>query len=294
MSAINLDQTQSDISMSDAAILKALKMADGSEKISTHTEIKKPIDDHLSTHMFLEDLRFLGKHQREKLSSFKTCLRDLLSLFEEVKSKMMEMGSIFSEIQTSHIELEENSRPEITKIKPQLSSVYAELKTSFYSWANIFQHQHKHVKKLFEPCLLTLEKGNMNNLKNMGVRSQLIKKYMSSVKANQHLKKGFQDQPQGEGDDPDSNRKDPQVILEVERKKRLDKVNKAIFKDYIKQYKEEQETMMRVGINVAAYQINVLDKVSLFTMLFNFFRRRICGRRYCKELRHLPQKINFC
>jgi hypothetical protein len=98
--------------------------------------------------------------------------------------------------------LEETSRPEITKIKPSLSSVYADLKTSFYSWANIYQHQHKHVKKLFEPCLAQLENGNNQNLKNMGVRSQLIKKYMSSVKSNQNTKK----QPQGEGDDP-SNKK---------------------------------------------------------------------------------------
>jgi hypothetical protein len=101
---------------------------------------------------------------------------------------MMDLGHLFSEIQTSHKELEESSRPEISKIKPKLSSVYADLKTSFYSWANIYQHQHKHVKKLFEPCLTSLENGNMNNLKNMGVRSQLIKKYMSSVKSNQASK----------------------------------------------------------------------------------------------------------
>jgi hypothetical protein len=71
---------------------------------------------------------------------------------------------------------------------------------------------------------------------------------------------------------------DSKLSLEIERKKRLDKVNQAIFKEYIKQYKEEQEVMMRVGINVAAYQINVLDKVSKSRMnQSNDFRRNRCG-----------------
>ena len=68
--------------------------------------------------MFLEDLRFLSKHQREKLASFKSGLKDLLGLFEQVKGKMMDLGNIIAEIQTSHKELEDSSRPEITKIKP--------------------------------------------------------------------------------------------------------------------------------------------------------------------------------
>jgi len=173
-----------DTSTTDSTILKALSQADGS------TKSKDPlIDDNLSIHMFLEDLRFLSKHQREKLSSFKTCLKDLLGMFEKIKGKMMELGHIFSDIQTSHKEIEDSSRKEISKIKPSLSSVYADLKTSFYSWGNIYQHQHKHVKKLFEPCLISLESGNLSNLKNMEVRSQLIKKYMSTVKANETLKK---------------------------------------------------------------------------------------------------------
>jgi hypothetical protein len=48
--------------------------------------------------MFLEDLGFLTKHQREKLANFKTGLRDLLGMFEQIKGKMMELGHLFSEI----------------------------------------------------------------------------------------------------------------------------------------------------------------------------------------------------
>lgn len=139
---------------------------------------------------------------------------------------MMEIGNIFSEIQTSHKDLEDFKRPEILKIKPPLSNVYADLKTSLYSWANIFSHQHKHIKKLFEPCIASLESGNHTNLLNMGVRSQLIKKYNSSVKSNQGFKLSQSTLPQGEGDDPDSsNIKDAvskKCNLELERKKRLE------------------------------------------------------------------------
>jgi len=156
----------------------------------------------------------------------KSGLGELLVLFEQVRNKMMELGNIFSEIQTSHKDLEDFKRPEILKIKPALSNVYADLKTSLYSWANIFSHQHKHIKKLFEPCIASLENGNHTNLLNMGVRSQLIKKYNSSVKSNITSKLNQISLPQGEGDDPDSTGIREAVSkkcnLEIERKQRLE------------------------------------------------------------------------
>lgn len=47
-------------SLNSSQILKGLKQ----EAVST---THKKIDENLSIHMFLEDLRFLTKHQREKL-----------------------------------------------------------------------------------------------------------------------------------------------------------------------------------------------------------------------------------
>lgn len=46
----------------------------------------------------------------------------------------------------------------------------------------------------------------------------------------------------------------------------MDRLNDAIYLEYVKNYKSEQEDLMRVAINVAAYQINVLDKVSLLPL----------------------------
>ena len=43
----------------------------------------------------------------------------------------------------------------------------------------------------------------------------------------------------------------------------LYELNSEIFREFMKQYKEEQEKMMRVSINVAAYQISTLDQVNL-------------------------------
>jgi hypothetical protein len=63
--------------------------------------------------MFLEDLHFLSKFQKEKLLGFKQGLSELLSLFEQIRNKMMDLGNIFSEIQQSHKDLEESKRPEI-------------------------------------------------------------------------------------------------------------------------------------------------------------------------------------
>lgn len=114
VSGVNLNESN-DMSMTDGAILNVLTQADGTKSI----QIKgQKLDDNLTIHMFLEDLRFLSKHQREKLSSFRTGLKDLLDMLDSVKTKMMDLGNIFSEIQTSHKELEETGRPEITKIKP--------------------------------------------------------------------------------------------------------------------------------------------------------------------------------
>lgn len=168
--ALNVDQTLNDISASDAMILKALG-GDLNQSISPGQVSAKTIDENLSIHMFLEDLHFLSKFQKEKLMSLKSGLSELLALFEQVRNKMMDLGNIFSEIQTSHKDLEDFKRPEISKIVPPLSNVYADLKTSLYSWANIYSHQHKHIKKLFEPCIASLESGNHTNLLNMGVRS---------------------------------------------------------------------------------------------------------------------------
>lgn len=56
----------------------------------------------------------------------------------------------------------------------------------------------------------------------------------------------------------------------------MDRLNDAIYLEYIKNYKSEQEDLMRVAINVAAYQINILDKVPVFPP--NHPRRNICGR----------------
>jgi hypothetical protein len=88
-----------DLSTTDTNILKALAQADGNQSINLNSSpTNKKIDDGLSIHMFLEDLRFLSKHQREKLLNFKTCLKELLGLFDQIKGKMMEMGHMFSEI----------------------------------------------------------------------------------------------------------------------------------------------------------------------------------------------------
>lgn len=60
MSAIDPDQSQ-DMSTTDASILNVLTKADGA-KYNFSKPTGKAIDDSLSIHMFLEDLRFLSKH----------------------------------------------------------------------------------------------------------------------------------------------------------------------------------------------------------------------------------------
>lgn len=42
----------------------------------------------------------------------------------------------------------------------------------------------------------------------------------------------------------------------------MDGLNEGIYSSYVKQYKSEQEDLLRVGINVAAYQLAVIEKVS--------------------------------
>ena len=95
--AVNVDQTLHDISMSDAMILKALG-GDLNLNQSVSSNSGKYIDESLSIHMFLEDLHFLSKFQKEKLLGLKAGLNELLGLFDQVRNKMMEIGNVFSEI----------------------------------------------------------------------------------------------------------------------------------------------------------------------------------------------------
>ena len=44
------------------------------------------------------------------------------------------------------------------------------------------------------------------------------------------------------------------------REEKLEKANFGLYKEYVKRYKMEQEEILRVGINLAAYQISSLEK----------------------------------
>jgi len=78
----------------------------------------------------------------------------------------------------------------------------------------------------------------------------------------------------------------------------LDKLNEGIYLNFVKQYKSDQEDLLRVGINVAAYQIGVLDKV---TNIFYFSGKtnvdadhERCNRDYFSALKISPfNEINF-
>lgn len=117
-------------------------------------------DMKLKRHIFLEDLRFVNKHNKEYLEQGTQILNDILQLTTQLQKKMGDLGEIFQELSTSVLELEESRMEDIVEIKPSISKICKDLKLSFYSWSNIYSHQFKHMKKLFEPCLEKMNKEN--------------------------------------------------------------------------------------------------------------------------------------
>lgn len=114
----------------------------------------------LKRHIFLEDLRFVNLHNKDFLENGAKVLQELLVLISQVRKKMEELGSVFGELSSSHSEIEDTGMEDLEEIKPKLSKIYKDLKLSFYSWGNIYTHQSKHLKKLFEPCLEKLDTQN--------------------------------------------------------------------------------------------------------------------------------------
>ena len=114
----------------------------------------------LKRHMFLEDLRFVTKHNKTSLEKGTKVLKELLTLISQVKKKMEDLGTVFDELSSNHLELEETGMQDILEIKPKISKICKDLKLSFFSWGNIYTHQSKHLKKLFEPCIEKLTSQN--------------------------------------------------------------------------------------------------------------------------------------
>lgn len=117
-------------------------------------------EKNLKRHLFLEDLRFVCKQNKGFLDKGNKVMTEILTLISELKKKMEEFGSIFSELAMTHSDLEETKIEEIESIKPKISKIYKDLKLSFYSWGNIYNHQTKHINKLFSPVLEKLSKQN--------------------------------------------------------------------------------------------------------------------------------------
>ena len=44
------------------------------------------------------------------------------------------------------------------------------------------------------------------------------------------------------------------------RQERLEQINYSLFNEFMKRHKNEQEELTRVNINLAAYQMNTLNK----------------------------------
>lgn len=130
------------------------------DQIHLTKEIDQEEDIKLKRHIFLEDLRFVTKHNKQYLEQGSQVLSEILSLLDQVKTKMSDLGAIFQELSTSVLELEESKMDDLQEIKPTISKICKDLKLSFYSWSNIYSHQTKHIKKLFEPCFKKLNQEN--------------------------------------------------------------------------------------------------------------------------------------
>lgn len=139
------------------------------------------LDEKISIHLFLEDLRENTKVNRPLLIKAKKGISDLVFLMKQVSEKMITLGNTFGQLSESYLELEKIKRPEMVEIVPLHSRIYNDLKMSFSRWSNLFEHQQKHIQKLFTPTLTLLKQTNKNNLENLSVRANMVKKLIHTL-----------------------------------------------------------------------------------------------------------------
>ena len=115
----------------------------------------------ISIHAFLEDLNLQAGMQAEMILKAELMIKEVISLIERTKSKMAEIGHLFGQFGDITKEIESIKNPkEISLIEPKVSSVYANIKTSFLSWSNLYEHQKKNVGRRVGPGLEKLRKNN--------------------------------------------------------------------------------------------------------------------------------------
>lgn len=126
----------------------------------------------INIHTYLEDLRLYGDQNKELLAKGKHLFKELDYLLQKVKNKMSEIGEVFGDLGSCCQEIEAiENPPDINLINPKVSTIYKNLKTSFCSWSNLFEHQKKNIKKLFDPALQQL---TLNNNDIVNVRKKLF------------------------------------------------------------------------------------------------------------------------
>jgi len=121
----------------------------------------------INIHGYLEDLKLYSEQNTELLGKGKILFGEIIDLIENVKDKMAEIGQLFGDLSSCSREIEAIEKPpDINQIQPKVSTVYNNLKTSFLSWSNLYEHQKKNIKKLFNPTIEKLTSSN-EEIKNV-------------------------------------------------------------------------------------------------------------------------------
>ena len=139
------------------------------------------LDEKISVHLFLEDLKECSKVNKPLLAQAQKGINDISHLMKQMKDKMLALGNTFNELSQSFKEIEKTKRPEILEINPLHSRIYHELKMSFSRWSNLFEHEHKHLEKLFVPTVKLLRETNKKNLENLTIRTNMINKLIHTI-----------------------------------------------------------------------------------------------------------------
>lgn len=139
------------------------------------------LDEKISVHLFLEDLKECSKANRPLIIKAKKTISDIVFLMKQMKEKMLGLGNTFDQLSNSYKEIEKTKRPEILEITPLHSRIFYDLKMSFSRWSNVFEHEQRHLDKLFEPVFKLLKLTNKQNIENLNVRGNMVKKLILTL-----------------------------------------------------------------------------------------------------------------
>lgn len=116
--------------------------------------------DDISVHLFLEDLTMGIKSNREVYKELAKHIEEISFLMVALNEEIGRAACCFGKLNTSFVEIEKHKISMVQEVKPSLSSIYLDLKKSFYQWNNSMESHRSQLDKLFLPQLTSILEGS--------------------------------------------------------------------------------------------------------------------------------------